>query len=102
MLQTAKPLVKQIAAPALAAMVAQTTRRSSLGSIRVRVDALLEIQRRSGGHGESPERIRRSRRVSPQRRLLRCLLFAPRLAATVDRAVWSGADVGRAGDTRAG
>ena len=83
LLQTAKPLVKQMAGPALAAMV-----RKRLGELtgldQGEVDALLGVQR-SPWPRQSTARIRRVAPVSPHRRLLRCLLFDPRLAAAVDR-----------------
>jgi DNA primase len=82
LLQMAKPLVKQIAAPALAAMVRK--RLAELGGLdQGQTDVLLGVQ---GGprSRQSPERVRRVAPLSPQRRLLRCLLLAPRLAGAVD------------------
>lgn len=95
LLQTAKPLVKQIAAPALGAMVRR--RLAELAGLdQAEVGALFGIQ--SGPWSRrSPERTRRIAPVSLQRHVLRCLLLAPRLAAAVDRSICDADDP----DTRA-
>ena len=83
LLQTAKPLVKQIAGPALAAMVRKRLAELT-GLDQGETDALLGVQRAPWSR-RSPERIRRVAPVSPHRRLLRCVLFDPRLAVAVDQ-----------------
>ena len=90
LLQTAKPLVKQIAAPALAAIVRR--RLAELAGLDQRqTDAKLDVQPVQWSR-RSPERVRRVAPISPQRRLLRCLLFAPRLASAVDRTLVDSGD----------
>jgi DNA primase len=90
LLQTAKPLVKRIEAPALAAMVRKRLAELT-GLDQTESDGLLGI-RVQPRWPQSPARIRRVAPVSPQRRLLRCLLFAPRLAAALDRTLVDAGD----------
>jgi DNA primase len=90
LLQTAKPLVKRIEAPALVAMVRKRLAELT-GLDQAESDGLLGI-RVVPRWPQSPARIRRVAPVSPQRRLLRCLLIAPRLAAAVDRTLVDAGD----------
>ncbi len=88
MLQSAKPLFKQIAAPALNLLLRK--RLAELAGLRQdEVDLLLEIGTNARSR-PAPVRARRAAPLSLQRRLLRCLLFAPTLATRVDRAAIGG------------
>jgi DNA primase len=90
LLQTAKPLVKQIGAPALAAMVRRRLAELT-GLDHGECDALLGFQRSTSSR-QPPKRIRRVAPITLQRHLLRCLLLAPRLAAEVDRSICDADD----------
>lgn len=95
LLQAAKPLVRQIAEPVLAAMVRK--RLAELAGLdQGEADALLGVPSKPWAR-RSLERVRRVAPVTPQRRLLRCLLLAPGLAAAVDRTTCQADDP----DTRA-
>ncbi len=96
-LRAAKPLIKQITAPALGLILRK--RLAELAGLRQdEVDFLLEI-RASERRPQPLGQIRRTAPLALQRRLLRCLLFAPGLAPRVDRAVAEGADVDAGANT---
>ncbi len=89
LLQSAKPLIARITAPALATMLRQRLAELA-GLAQVESDALLGVKSALGSR--PPRRVTHPAPVSQKRQLLRCLLIAPHLAAEIDREVIDARD----------
>ncbi|OGA41237.1 MAG: DNA primase [Betaproteobacteria bacterium RIFCSPLOWO2_12_FULL_62_13] len=83
LLQDAKPLVKQVAAPVLSVLLRGELAR--LGGLdRDEIDRQYGVERRGERRGRSHFESRREMLVSNERRILQCLVFKPELHRKLD------------------
>ena len=89
-LQNAKPLLLQIAAPALSLLLLKRIAELA-GVSQAELEELYQIKR-VARRSSAPPRSPRKSALSPVRKLLLCVLSQPALAADVERALLEGRD----------